>query len=258
MKRGQMTIFVIVAIVIVVVVALIFLINSDLLYRISGTEKEINPNNYLKNCIEKRILETTETLGDQGGYMSNKLNRTFMFSDEGYERDISYLCYTSNFYVPCKNQEPMLIQHLKDEIHEEIENDVQTCFDDLTDSLNDRGYVVDATYNGFEVEFEEGRIIIQLDNKLTLTRSGETSSYSDYKAIIESRFYDIAVVAQEIVSQEAEYCNFENLGFMLLYPEFEIDKFNTGDLETIYTITNTKSKERFRFFVRSCVIGAGL
>jgi hypothetical protein len=77
------------------------------------------------------------------------------------------------------------------------------------------------------------------------------------KIIYSSNFYDLALVAQEIVSQEARFCNFEHLGYMLLYPDFEIDKFRTGDSDTIYTLTHRESGERFRFAVRGCVIPAG-
>ena len=71
-------------------------------------------------------------------------------------------------------------------------------------------------------------------------------------------FYDLAVISQEIVSQEAESCNFEILGFMLLNPEFEADRFRTGDSTTIYTIKHKGSEEWFRFAVRSCVIPPGV
>jgi hypothetical protein len=44
---------------------------------------------------------------------------------------------------------------------------------------------------------------------------------------------------------------------MMLYPEFEIEKFRTGESTTIYTIKQRKTGERFRFAIRSCVIPPG-
>ena len=77
------------------------------------------------------------------------------------------------------------------------------------------------------------------------------------KTVVYTRFYDLAIVAQEIVSQEARFCNFEQVGYMLIYPEFAITKFRTGKSDTIYTIKSKESGERFRFAVRSCVIPPG-
>src|SRR3989344_3565011 len=45
--------------------------------------------------------------------------------------NVSYLCYNSNYYYPCINQEQMLIQHLKEELHNVLANDVKNCLDDL-------------------------------------------------------------------------------------------------------------------------------
>ena len=64
-------------------------------------------------------------------------------------------------------------------------------------------------------------------------------------------------MAHEIVSQESQFCYFEYLGYMLLYPEYKIDKFRTSDETIIYTIDHKDSKEMFRFAVRGCVIPPG-
>jgi len=59
------------------------------------------------------------------------------------------------------------------------------------------------------------------------------------------------------VSQEARFCNFEQQGFTLLYPEFEIDKFRTGEGSIIYTVQHKKTGEVFKFAVIGCVIPPG-
>ena len=92
---------------------------------------------------------------------------------------------------------------------------------------------------------------------MTLTKTGETTKEENFKVVIPSRIYDLAIVSQEIVSQEAKFCNFETVGFMLLYPDFKIERFTTGDLNKIYTITHKKTREKFKFAVRGCVIPPG-
>jgi len=256
-KRGQVTIFIIIGVIVVAVVSLFFIFGSKIIPEIDFG-KEVNPVPFLDSCMEDTIRDTLEVISLQGGYTQSSLYKTFKFSDEEISRDISYLCYTQNYYISCINQEPMLIQHLKEEIKTDISDEVKTCFDELTSSLEKQNYVVDAKYNGFNIELARGKVIVDIDAELVLTKSGETIKQENFRIIMASKFYDLALVVQEITRQEAEYCNFELLGYMMFYPQWKINKFITSDATTIYTVEHKKSKERFRFAIRSCVIPPGL
>lgn len=255
-KRGQVVIFIIIGIVLVAVIALFLIFGEKIIPEI-GLGRETNPSSFLDSCMREKVEESVKLISMQGGSANPELYKTFKFEGEEDFTDISYLCYTQNYYISCINQEPMLIQHLKEEIKTDISDEVKTCFDDLASNLERQNYVVDAKYNGFEIELIRGKIIINIDGELILTKSGETLKQEDFKIIIPSRFYDLALVVQEITSQEAEYCNFEHLGYMTFYPEFYIDKFVTSDSAIIYTIRHEDSKERFRFAVRTCVLRPG-
>ncbi len=251
-KRSQATVFIIVGVLIVSIIVLFFILRSGVIPGTGGGH-ETNPNAFLESCMEDKIKETAETISLQGGSMNNPLHKRFKFDGENYV-NISYLCYNQNYYFPCINQEPVLIQHLKDEIKEGIKVEVEDCFTKLGKSLDNQGYTVDATYRGFEVELMPRKIIVEIDANMTLTKTEESLRYENFTIITASKFYDLAILAQEIVSQEAEFCNFELLGFMLLYPEFNIDKLRTSDSTIIYTIKHEDSEENFRFAIRGCVI----
>lgn len=251
-NKAQITIFIIVGIILVSLVVLFFLFREGGISE-SRRTAEVNPNSFLDSCMEDKIKETTKILYSQGGYITNPLNITFKFSDENEYSDISYLCYNQNYYFQCINQEPLLIQHLKREVHDYIYDDVRNCFDDLTMNLEKQGYVVDARYDGFEVELVEKKIVVNIDGELTLTKSEETLKKKDFEIIVPTKFYDLAIVVQEIVSQEAEYGNFDELGFMIIYPEFKIIKFKTGDSK-IYRVKDKKTQEEFKFAIRTSVI----
>ena len=75
-----------------------------------------------------------------------------------------------------------------------------------------------------------------------------------------SPLFDLANIAREIVNQEAKYCNFEYLGFMLFYPRFNIDKKAVGSAETtskIYIIEDRATNKRLFIAIRSCAIPPG-
>lgn len=258
MKRGQVTIFIIGAVVIIAVIAFFFLFKQGMIPGISGDGKEIDPNMFLKSCLDEKVKDTTEILLSQGGYISNPLNKTFRFNNETEYSQLSYLCYTQNYYSRCINQQPMLIQHVKDEIYGEISEDVKNCFDELVSRLTEQDYVVDAKYNDFEVKLLPKKIEVDVDGSLTLTKNEQTTKKENFRIFFTTRLYDLAIVVQEIVSQEARFCNFENLGFMLIYPQFNIDRIKTGDLVTIYSVQDRTSKESFNFAIKTCTVPPGM
>ncbi len=202
--RGQVTIFIIIAIMIIGGVLLFFIFREKIIPGMS-THPEKNPGTFLESCSEDKIREALSLLSSQGGSINPILYKKFRFEDESDFTNISYLCYTQNYYIPCINQEPLLIQHLKKELKDYISEDISDCFDKLTASLNKQGYTTDAKYRGFDIELMERKIMINIDAEITLTKSGETSTQNDFRVVIPSRFYDSALVAQEIVSQEARF-----------------------------------------------------
>ena len=255
-KRGQVTIFIIIAVVLVIVIALFIIFRKSLAPSLPWVKEE-NPEAYLKSCIEDKIYEGVKELSLVGGTLNNKNSIHFMFTEEGVYRNISYLCYNQNYYYPCVIQEPMLLKHLSDELEDYISTDVRECFNKIAEDLDDT-YDVSANYNGFDLDLGSKKIILNIDGKLSLSRIGETKTLEGFSLSIPTPFYDVAKVVQEIISQEAEYCNFEYVGYMVFYPQYKIQKYTTGDGVHIYTVEHKETKEKFRFAIRGCVIPPGL
>ena len=72
-KRGQVTIFVIIALVIVAAILIVFLY-PRLRATISGGE--LNPTNYLRSCIQPTIKENIQELSKTGGYSQTNEDST--------------------------------------------------------------------------------------------------------------------------------------------------------------------------------------
>lgn len=251
-KRSQVTIFIIIGLLIVVLVALLVIFMTDFGENIIPNN-EINPNSFLTTCLEEEVKNVVSLMSNQGGYINPELKIRFQFEGET-PNDIGYLCYNQNYYSPCINQEPMLINHLKEEIKEEIKENVERCFDNLVQSKNDEGYIVDANYQDFGIELTRDKISLSIEGRITLTKTEKSSKIEKFKINFETKLYDLVIVTQEILTQSARFCAFSNQGFMILYPQYKITKFETGEMTTIYTIEHKKTQERFRFAIRSCVI----
>ena len=251
-KRGQITIFIILAVLIVAGVVLFFIFKGKSNEKPSSSQETINPESFLKSCIDDKVRETLKTLSYQGGYIKNPLSIKFKFGSEPFY-NISYLCYTSANYLPCAVQQPSLITHIEKEIYNEIKDEMQSCFDNLVDSYGEKDYSVDEKYNNFAVDLVEDRLKINLDATLTLTKTGEVLRKKDFKMNFPTELYDVLFVSNEIISQEAKYCSFNYVGYMMVYQDYEIDKQNAPQETRIYSVTHKITNEKFRFATRSCV-----
>lgn len=255
-KRGQVSIFVILAVVGVAMVSTVVYLSMDKEPGIEGDKAEENPKYYLEECIEDNLREVVKNISLQGGYAKKSPNITFRFENET-KRDIAYLCYNRNYYLPCTIQQPMLMNHLENETAKNIKDNVEGCFDNYTILLDEKGHTVEAKYKGFDVILETGRIIIDIDGYIKLTKSGETTKQENLRISYRHSLYDLAEVTHEIISQEANYCNFDKIGYMIGNRNINIKEKNL-DEGSIYTITDIQSKDKFRFAVRSCVIPKGV
>jgi len=257
-KRGQLTIFIVVGILIVSGVALFFLYSTNLIPEIGG-KSESNPNLFLRACIEDKIKEGLRIISLSGGTLNNSASIRFKFEEDNEYYNISYLCYTPLSYVPCINQNPLLMNHVEQEIKKYISEDFEECFDGMILNFDKQGF--DATTDGlksFDVNIIPKKIEIQTDSEVTLTKSDETTTQKNLGVEMPSRIYEILEVVQEISNQEAEFCNFDYNGFMITYNEFDVGKTNEGNKGNIYAVKHLKTGEKFRFATRSCIMPAGI
>jgi len=274
-KKGQVTIFIIIGIVLVSIVATFFLFRSGILPSIGG-EAEKNPNAFLQSCLQDKIMDGVKLISIHGGDIEPQLlSIPFKFEANSEPMNISYLCYTSNYYLLCNPQQAMLISHIEEELHNYISEDVADCFNRLGASLEKGGFEADLSYRSFEVNMNDGKIIIPIDAGIVLTKTEETKKYENFSFIIPSKIYDLAFVAQEIVNAESTNGEFkiddltaypqlvnkntanEEFNYNLAYAEFDINKLKTTDSAVVYKIKHIDSKEEFYFAVRGSVIKPG-
>jgi len=255
-KKGQITIFIIVAIVIIVFIALFFIFQNKIIKPNNfGSSEKINPENFLKICIENKVEETIQTLSYQGGYIKNSLNTGFQFENEPYW-NISYLCYTSANSLPCVIQQPSIINYMEKEITEEIKGDLESCFDDLILNYKEENYDVINNYNNFNSDLIEDKLIINLDAELTLTKSGESIRKKDFKIEFPTKLYNLGEITQKIIEKEAKFNYFDYIDYMFFNPDYIINLKSMDDQTKIYTLENIKTKEKFRFATRGAVLSS--
>jgi len=249
-KRGQVSIFIIIAIVIVVAAIGIYFIYP----RITGTPVSSSPTEFIQNCLEDEIKGNAEQISLNGG----SLNPIFYseYYKEGEKFNVEYLCYTNENYKQCIMQQPMLKSHIESEIKNSINDRVKKCFDDLENNYKKKSFAVDLKRNNYEVVVTPQNIEVILDYDLTLTK-GATDKYDEFIVEIDSNLYRLVNIASEIANGEAQYGDADVSGYMTIYYWLKTEKIKQTEGTKIYILTDRESKEKFMFASRSVVLPPG-
>ena len=241
-KRGQVTIFIIVAIAIVVLGILLYIFYPQIQTTLGFAEE--NPPEFIQNCIEEEIKNSVSKLSLQGGSLSPE--HYIIYNSE----KIEYLCYTSEYYKTCVMQQPMLKEHIESEIKDEIKNTVKECFNDLEESYRKKGYTVKLERGETDVELFPEKIITTFDYPLTLTK-GDSKNYNSFRIVVDNNLYELVSVANSILNWEARYGDAETTVYMNYYHDLKVEKKKQSDGSTVYILTDRNTEDKFQFASRS-------
>jgi len=253
-KRGQVTIFIILAIVIVVLGVLIYMFLPQIKTNL-GFEAQ-SPSAIMQSCLQDAIMDNVQSLSLQGGYV----NPTHYFLHQ--DNKIQYLCYTNEYYKLCVMQEPLLINHIENEIKTSTQEQVNSCFEGMVKSYEKAGYDVALRGEGTEVELLPKRIVMSFGHTLSLKRGEKVISYgreesSQISVVLNNNLYELASIANSILEFEATYGDAETTTYMDYYHDLKVEKKKQSDGTTIYILTDRNTGEQFQFASRSIAWPAG-
>lgn len=248
-KKGQVTIFVILAIVIVVAGGLIYFFYPEI--SSTSTSLEENPKTYIQNCVEGVFEENVEILGAQGGSFVPDSSFTYM-GDE-----VEYLCYTNQYYETCVVQRASLVSHIEEELKESLTQKVSECFSEMESSYRDRGYGVNFEEEDFDVQLLPKKIILMSNSNLDLTKDS-TQRYEFFDVVLDNNLYELASIARSIVAWEVKYGDSNQILYMNYYPHLKVEKIIQSEGTKIYIITERDSGNKFQFASRSVVWPPGV
>ncbi len=247
-NRGQVTIFIIVGIVMVVGIlgAIYFMSSVDI-----DTSADLEPGAFIDKCIRDVVEESIDKMLFNGGEVVPL--QTIWYQGAEW----NYLCYQADFYQGCYNIHPMLEMQIENEIVKDTQAEVQGCFDLMREDFENRGFDVSGGATTYSIDLLPGYVAINLRKKIDISRGGTAESFENFDSRVLSSIYDLVRVARDVVNSESQYCHFEYNGYMLLYPQYDIRRIDYSDSK-IYSLTDRRSKEEFKFAVRSCAFAPGI
>jgi len=212
-KRGQVTVFIIIAIVIVAAIAAFFILRSTITTSAVPASLEPVYASFLA-CLEDDTVTGITVLESQGGYIELpefKPGSQYMpFSSQlnFLGNPIPYWYYVSGNNIQ-KEQVPTL-SDMEEQLGDFIENRINNC---LLDSYLENGYGVSM---GEEVEADvkinEENVEINLDMALAMERANDSVVVNSHNIAVNSRLGKLYSDARAIYDYEQESLFLENYG----------------------------------------------
>src|SRR4030042_2359510 len=202
-KKGQVTIFIIIAILIIALGLLIYLYYPKIIASFNPETK--NPATYIQDCLQEDIEDNTRTISLQGSDFIVDKNNGYFYKKEGEDGNyVKYLCYTGSnvIYTPCINQEPFLTEHFEEEILNSISERITTCFDELVKSYDRKGYEIILKNGTVNIQIIPNVVSTNLNRTLTLTKGDETETYRTFEINLNSNLYEMLEVSKNILIWE--------------------------------------------------------
>ena len=194
-KKGQVTIFIILAIIIVAGVVLYFILQG-------GGKVELSPEmqpvyDYYLSCVEEHARQGVGLLGEQGGYIEPPdfiLGSQYMpFSSQldFFGQPVPYWMYVSGNNL-LKEQVPS-----KGDMEEQLADYVGDRLSDCDFSIwNNQGYDVYVEQGSVDVHIKDAVVELSFDNLVVLGFGGKSVSVSSHEINVDSKlgkFYDLAL-----------------------------------------------------------------
>jgi hypothetical protein len=247
-KRGQLTIFIILALVIIFVI-IILLVNQGNIFSIFQTQ---SPVEQITECTQNALRDGIEVALLQGG----AIEPTNYFLYQGNK--IDYICYTNEDYKPCKMQKPILKSSVEQELKEHTEEKIKQCVQSAKVSIEKKGNTV--TYDNPEVSIEilPNNVFADIELNMQIHKDESTQSYKNIKTGVNSKLYEFIAITSSIANDEVSFGDIETLGYMLAnQPWLKIEKKKQIEGTKIFILTNRESEEQFFFASRSYTMPPG-
>ena len=227
-KRGQVTIFVIIAILIVAGVVAYFLLRDKLNLNISSIPAKLNPIiNQIQNCIENTLQDGTNLVGLQGGYVIPPNN--------SLETDFSYIAY--GYYLGSNTLASKT--KIGNEISKYIELTLPFCFDASVFP----NYKIITSNVKAETKINTNSVSVSVSFPLIVSK--EESSWKidkKYVADYKSKLGDMYGVAQGIIGKEIENPDSIDMTFLSSF-DYDVSILHEGNNIVVYSISDYNPNE---------------
>lgn len=179
-KKGQVTLFVVIAVVVVILI--IFLINRNFVSSSKLNVKDIN--SYFYDCLEKNTLEIIYQIGENGGY----------YEKTNFSISSGIPIYYSNgkSYMPKK-------EFVIKEIEKALRVRALSCVEYLK---NFSEFNIEYSQSEFNINLLEDRVVVNINSPLTISNNHSSVVLNNFIIVAKIRLGILYNSAEEIMKEQ--------------------------------------------------------
>ncbi|MBS3085312.1 hypothetical protein J4225_01355 [Candidatus Pacearchaeota archaeon] len=215
-KRGQITLFIIIAIIIVSLVVGVFLLKDVIFQKRLPASLEPVYNTFL-SCLEQDTLTGIDVLESQAGYIylpnfdTGSEYMPFSSQLNVLGNPVPYWYYVSgnNFQ---KEQVPSKTE-MEQQLADFIESKVSAC---VFDDYYEQGYDIIMQEPEAKVSISDKSIMVNLDMLMEISKAEETAKVSSHEINVNSKLGELYKAALEVYNHEQDTLFLETYGVDVL------------------------------------------
>jgi len=213
--RGQMTIFVVIALVIVAGILVFLLVKGNIS---GGISKNLEPvYNYYDSCINEKTREAIDAAGSQGGYVnppnyvpgSEYAPSSSQLNFLGFP--VPYWFYVSENGV-VKEQVPKKAD-IEKQIADYVKNKISEC---SYDSFYVQGYSISFSEPRINININDAFVAVNVVSDLKVSKGDESAEVKQHNVEVTSNFGKLYADAVQIYNAERSNAFLENYGIDVL------------------------------------------
>jgi len=184
-KRGQITIFIIIAIFLIAAIILFFVFRDSI--KIGGIPKDIEPiYNDFSTCLEDSSYQGLREIALHGGYYNVPFESSIIY----FDGTIPYYYLDSRDYVPSINT-------IEKEIAEYISENLKNCF--YLEEYKTQGFRISVGDFSTSAKINEKNTKITMIDTLAIRKEGDTELFKNIELKIDYNIKKLHEVSKKIV-----------------------------------------------------------
>lgn len=216
-KRGQITIFVIIALVIIVAIALVIVFRDKLFPSPAESEFAAVYESF-DSCVEMKTKDALNIAGAQGGYIDvpdfepGSEYAPFSSQLDFLGSPVPYWYYVSGNNV-IKEQVPTLSE-IEGQIEDYLELELKDC--SFSEFIAERA-IVTAGSPKADVQIEGEKVVVNIDMDLSVERLDIKETKSFHEVEVNSKFGKFYDIARTLYAKEKQEMFLENYAVDVMY-----------------------------------------
>ena len=229
MKRGQVTPFIIIAIIIVISLGVFLLIQENIL-DLERIPPDVQPvHSFIESCVEQTANDAVIQIGRTGGY--------FLAPNLSIESDVAIYFDSKNLnqhYMPSK-------EIIKNELKLYMENMLFFCTKNFIDFPD---FSVTQEEIETDVEIEENRVVFNINYPLSISKGDNTYKFNNFEKEVPVRLGLVHDIVFSIIEDQLGVNAFcvSCLEDKFFEEEVYLDMFDYDEEIVLFTLVDVKSE----------------